>query len=86
MDISELTSLLDNLLIDSSKTNSSNTDSIILQIILKMHDASEIGINNIYYNYNNYYEIQKIKTSLLDQFPDLSIIDVSDNRIFIDWS
>lgn len=82
MYLDELTDLLNNLAI-----NSPNLDSIFNKIIFLMHEASESGINQLTYHFNNIDTIQTISNKLLQHFPDLYIHHTPNtNYIIIDWS
>ena len=82
MEFSELTNLFDSLLI-----NSVSDDTIIKKIIHSMFEASELGINDLKYYFQNTSNIENIIKHLLEYFPDINIYHPPNtNYIFIDWS
>lgn len=82
MSLDELTNLLDTLQIHSS-----NNDTILKKIINLMYEASESGVNDLKYYFQDTTKIQFIIKNLLEFFPDLHIhYTPNTNFIFIDWS
>jgi hypothetical protein len=82
MSLDELTSLLDSIQFDTPKN-----DLLFNKIILFMYEASEVGINNLTYYFQDISKICIIMKNLSDSFPDLDIIyKPNTNYIFIDWS
>jgi hypothetical protein len=52
-----------------------------------MYEASEVGINNLTYYFQDISKINFIMKDLSDSFPDLDIhYKPNTNYIFIDWS
>ena len=82
MYIDELTNLLDSLAI-----NTPSPDTVLNKIILLMHEASEVAINQLTYNFTDTNTITIITNKLLQYFPDLHIHHTPNtNYIIIDWS
>lgn len=82
MNLSELTTLFDSLLI-----NSVTDDIIIKKIINSMFEASELGINDLKYYFQNTSNINNIIHNLQEYFPDINISHPPNtNYIYIDWS
>jgi hypothetical protein len=82
MSLDELTNLIDSLQIDSS-----NNDTLFKKIINLMYEASELGVNNLKYYFQDTTKIQIVIKNLLEFFPDLHIHHTPNtNFIFIDWS
>lgn len=82
MSLDELTNLLDTLQLDST-----NNDTLIKKIINLMYEASESGVNDLRYYFQDTTKIQFIINNLLEFFPDLHIYYTpNSNYIYIDWS
>ncbi len=79
---------VDSLLDAISKINlNTDEDTYFLEILHKMSDVAEVGINSIVYEIitldNN--SIQHICNRIKDTFPDISVT-INNKRIYIDWS
>lgn len=82
MNLNELTNLLDTL-----QLTIPSDDTLIKKIINLMYEASELGINDLKYYFQDTNKIPIIIKNLLDFFPDLHIHHIPHtNYIFIDWS
>jgi hypothetical protein len=82
MNLDELTNLLNDLCIDTPRS-----DVMVTKIIHLMHEASEEGINTLTYHFQDAAKITTTINKLFHLFPDIVIHHIYDNKyIIIDWS